>query len=338
MARLGQNAGISLRPHAKTHKSVDIARRQIDVGAIGICCATLNEAEALAEAEIPGLLLTSPTMGADTADRIGKLNREHGLLAVVDHPRQVEMLSAAIQPGDPALHLLVDVDVGQRRTGVRSLDDGVRLARMIARQRQLRFAGVQGFAGNAQHIADARNRKASACEAADVLQGLKNSLAEEGLAPGIVSGSGTGTCDVDASRPYTELQVGSYVFMDADYAVVRDETGGPLQFEPSLFVLATVVSTNCLGEITVDAGTKALATNGPPPAIVVGVAAGAHYRFAGDEHGIVSIPDGQRAPTLESRILFGATHCDPTVNLHKCYHVVSRNAVLLWPIRGRYGD
>ena len=336
MARLARDAGIKLRPHAKTHKSVDIARRQIEAGGIGIGCATLGEAESLADADIGGLLLTSPVMGADAFVRLTRLNRLCGLLAVVDHPMQVELLLKAIQPTDPPFQLLVDVDVGQNRTGVAAVGDGVALARMIAAQPRLRFAGIQGFAGNAQHVADPRDRKAFADMAADILCGLRDALIEEGLPPDIVTGSGTGTHKLDAAGPYTELQVGSYVFMDADYAAIRDEESRPLPFEPSLFVLATVISANRPDEVTVDAGTKALATNGPPPVAILGAADGARYRFAGDEHGILAIAPSHTPPTLGSRILLGATHCDPTVNLHACYHVVQGDAVSQWPIRGRY--
>ena len=335
-ARLARDAAIRLRPHAKTHKSVDIAARQMEAGAAGIGCATLDEAEMLADTNVRGLLLTSPVMGADAATRLTKLNREHRLQAVIDHPIQIEIPLKAMQPEDPPFHLLVDVDVGQRRTGVASVEDGIRLALMIAAHPRLRFAGIQGFAGNAQHIPDASDRKASAQRAAETLSRLRGELIKEGLAPAVITGSGTGTHKFDATGPFTELQVGSYVFMDADYAVIRDEEDRPLPFEPSLFVLATVISANRPGEVTVDAGTKALAANGPPPAVLVGVAAGAGYRFAGDEHGIVSIAGGHPAPALGTRILLGATHCDPTVNLHSCYHVVFDHALLRWPIRGRY--
>jgi len=337
MAALARVAGVKLRPHAKTHKSPEIASRQIKAGAIGIACATISEAEMLAEARIPGLLLTSPVMSAGAFARMAKLNREHGLMAVVDHAMQVEALAAALQSGDPPFGVLVDVDVGQARTGIVGIADGVRLAQMIAEQPKLKLMGVQGFAGNAQHIPDSAERTAASQSVADKLAKLRDALSSKGLSPSIISGSGTGTQNVDANGPYTELQVGSYVFMDADYDRIRDERNEPLPFEPSLFVLATVISVNRPGEVTVDAGTKALATNGPAPVILLGAPSGTRYRFAGDEHGIVSIPEGQLSPQLGARILIGATHCDPTVNLHAFYHEVADAALTRWPILGRYG-
>src|SRR5262249_46449786 len=149
--------------------------------------------------------------------------------------------------------------------------------------------------------------------------------------------SGTGTYGLDAGAPYTELQPGSYVFMDADYHRLRYQTGAEMPFSPSLFVLASVVSANRPGQGTVDAGTKALATNGPPPDHLIGAGPGASYRFAGDEHGIVMLPAGAPPPPLGARLLIGATHCDPTVNLHACLHAVGDRALERWPIRGRYG-
>jgi D-serine deaminase-like pyridoxal phosphate-dependent protein len=154
----------------------------------------------------------------------------------------------------------------------------------------------------------------------------------------IVSGSGTGTHAYDMAGPFTELQVGSYVFMDADYGRVRQDDGTALPFSPALFVLATVVSANRDGQVTVDAGTKALAVNGPPPARFIGLPAGASYTFAGDEHGTIRLPAGAARPAVGARILIEATHCDPTVNLHGAYHAVHRDgAVTTMAIVGRYG-
>jgi D-serine deaminase-like pyridoxal phosphate-dependent protein len=337
MASLARVAGVKLRPHAKTHKSPDIARRQMAAGAIGGACATLAEAEMLADAGIPGLLLTTPVMGGDVFARMAKLNRAHGLTAVVDHPMQVEALAAALQTNDPPFGVLIDVDVGQGRTGIVEITDGVRLARMVAQQSKAKFAGVQGFAGNAQHTPDPVERRGAAQKASDKLIELRDTLAAEGLSPAVITGSGTGTQGLDANGPYTELQVGSYVFMDADYDRIRDERNEPPPFEPSLFVLATVISVNRPGEVTVDAGTKPLATNGPTPAVLRGVPSGTRYRFAGDEHGILSMPQGRSVPPLGTRILIGATHCDPTANLHACYFEIAESGATPRPILARHG-
>jgi D-serine deaminase-like pyridoxal phosphate-dependent protein len=188
-------------------------------------------------------------------------------------------------------------------------------------------------------VVETADRRTAAADAAAALREVCAALDDAGLRPALVSGSGTGTHGFDSAGPYTELQVGSYLFMDADYGRIRGDEKGGLGFAPSLFVLATVVSVNRAGQVTVDAGTKALATNGPPPSVMLGVAPGATYRFTGDEHGAIMFPAGAAAPALGARVLIGATHCDPTVNLHAAYHAAWKSgASAVWPIRGRYGE
>jgi D-serine deaminase-like pyridoxal phosphate-dependent protein len=341
MAAIAAEHNVALRPHAKTHKCIEIARMQREAGAIGIACATIREAEALAQAGITGLLITSPLVDRDKAARLACLNRHSPVTAVVDHPAQLDVLCAALAPGDPPLGILIDVDIGQGRTGVSTLQDGHALARKAAGDPRIAFCGLQGYAGHVQHIVDPDARRSATHAAAATLRTLVALLKSDGLPCPIVSGSGTGTHAFDIGGiggPYTELQVGSYVFMDADYGRVRQDDGSPLPFAPALFVLATVVSANRHGQVTVDAGTKALAVNGPPPARFIDLAGGATYAFAGDEHGIVSLPEGASRPAPGARILIEATHCDPTVNLHAEFHAVHRDGVVAtMAIVGRYG-
>jgi D-serine deaminase-like pyridoxal phosphate-dependent protein len=340
IARMAATAAahkVALRPHAKTHKSPEIALRQLKAGAVGIACATLLEAEALAQAGVTGLLVTSPVVGADKAARLARLNRVSPLTVVVDHRDQIEGLRAAVAEGDPPLGVLIDVDVGQGRTGVTTLQDGHALARMAAADRRFAFRGLQGYAGHVQHVFDPVERRAAAANAVESLRALSVLLAAEGIACPIISGSGTGAHAYDMGGPYTELQVGSYVFMDADYGRVRQDDGSPLPFAPALYVLATVVSANRDDQVTVDAGTKALAVNGPAPAHFIGLPAGASYSFSGDEHGAIRLPPGSPRPAIGARVLIGATHCDPTVNLHPAYYAVdAEGAVTVMPILGRY--
>ena len=336
MAAISAQSGVKLRPHAKTHKSTEIARLQMDAGAIGIACATVAEAEMLVAAGIPNVLLTAPVATPAKFARLAALNRRSPLTITIDHVEQVAAAAAAVACDHPPLSVIVDTDVGQGRTGVTDIAEGMALARAIASRPQLRFAGIQGFAGNAQHIPEPVARRVAAEKAAGMLRQFAAALAEANLHPEIITGSGTGTHGQDRAGPYSELQVGSYVFMDSEYSRIVDEAGYGPPFEPSLFVMATVVSVNRPHEVTVDAGTKALATNGPPPCRMLGVAEGAVYRFAGDEHGILTFPKGARPPSLGQRILLGASHCDPTVNLHACYHVVDERQAQIWPIGARH--
>jgi D-serine deaminase-like pyridoxal phosphate-dependent protein len=333
-----RRAGVSLRPHAKTHKSPDIARRQRQAGAAGIACATILEAEDMIAAGISDVLITSPVVDAGKVRRLVELHRRSTIMLVVDHPLQVDAISASLAADDVPLALLVDVDVGQARTGVASMAAGLALAKHIQAAPRLRFAGLQGYAGHVQHIVDAENRQQAAHGAAALLGTLADRLRAEGLAPFIVSGSGTGASASDLDGEcYTELQPGSYVFMDADYARLRERNGMPLPYDNALFVLATVISVNRAGQVTVDAGTKALAVNGPLPDRIVGAPSGSRYTFAGDEHGTITLPPAAANPRLGSHVLIGTTHCDPTVNLHNGYHVVKGDGTLMhWPIIGRY--
>ncbi len=338
MAAAARRAGVALRPHAKTHKSPDIARRQLRSGAVGIACATIREAEDMIAAGIPDMLITSPVVGADKVQRLVELHRRSAVMLTVDHPSQADDISAALGSDDMPLALLVDVDIGQARTGVTSAAECLALARHIQAAPRLRFVGLQGYAGHVQHIIAAQERQQAVHEAGAILRACADRLKADGLAPAVISGSGTGASafDLDAGC-YTELQVGSYVFMDADYGRLRERDGAPMPYENALFVLATVISINRAGQATVDAGTKALAVNGPPPDLIIGVPDGSSYTFAGDEHGTITLPPSASAPTLGSRVLIDATHCDPTVNLHDGYHVATGDGTLAhWPIVGRY--
>jgi D-serine deaminase-like pyridoxal phosphate-dependent protein len=338
MAQTAEDHSVALRPHAKTHKCPDIALMQLRAGAAGIACATVLEAEALAQAGVTGLLVTSPVVGPDKAMRLARLNRISPMAVVVDHAAQLEGLRAVLSDDDPPLGILVDVDLGQARTGVATLQDGHALARAAARDPRFAFCGLQGYAGHVQHIFDPAERRTAAHDAVALLRTMASVLEADGVPCPIVSGSGTGAHGYDLAGPYTELQVGSYVFMDADYGRVRQDDGSPLPFTPALFVLATVVSANRDGQVTVDAGTKALAVNGPPPAHFIGLPAGASYAFSGDEHGAIRLPPGAPPPAIGTRVLIGATHCDPTVNLHAEYHAVHPDgSVTVMPIVGRYG-
>ena len=337
MAAIAAEHHISLRPHAKTHKCLEIARMQLDAGAVGIACATIREAEALVQGGITGLLITSPLVGGDKPARLARLNRHTRVVVVVDHPAQLDALCAARSPGDPRLGILVDVDIGQGRTGAATVQDGHALARMAAGDPRIAFRGLQGYAGHVQHIVDPAARRSATRTAVETLRTLVALLETDGVQCPIVSGSGTGAHAYDMGGPYTELQVGSYVFMDADYGRVRQDDGSALPFAPALFVLATVVSANHDGQITVDVGTKALAVNGPSPTRFIGLTPGATYAFGGDEHGIIALPEGAPRPALGTRILIEATHCDPTVNLHAEFHAVHDDGATTMAIVGRYG-
>jgi 3-hydroxy-D-aspartate aldolase len=333
MAAFARQAGLALRPHAKTHKSAEIARRQIAAGAAGVCCAKLGEAEALADAGIEGILITSPVVGPAIERLIALASRAKGLRASVDHPGVVEALDRA----GVTMTVLVDVDPGLRRTGVADAAAAVALARRIEQAPNLTYGGVQFYCGSQQHIEAFAGRRVAIAERTAYLSEVIAALTEAGLKPPVVTGGGTGSHRIDAELGVlTELQVGSYIFMDRQYGDCELTDDGPAPFETSLFVDARVISANHPVLSTVDAGFKAFSTEAGAPPIVRGAAEGSTYRFMGDEHGAVVPPKGTEPPRLGEVVTFAAPHCDPTVNLYDAYHVVKDGTLVdIWPIEAR---
>ena len=336
MAECAASSGIALRPHAKSHKSVEIARLQIEAGAIGVSCATLGEAGVMLEAGIPSVLVTSPVVGTRKIRRLIEWARRTGpgqLIVVADHPDNVEALAAAAVDLDHPLPVLVDYHSGYHRTGVANAAAAVALARKIAQSNTLSFGGLQAYGGNIQHIGNRREREQAAARLRETVVGIVAAIEGAGLEVAIVTGIGTGTQEFDSvGRVFTEMQPGSYVFMDSDYLKVLTEPLRPAPFETSLFVQSTVVSVNAPDWVTVDAGVKSLATDSGKPAVARGMAGPSTYEFFGDEHGKLIVDTAHR-PALGERIELIASHCDPTVNLYRHYHVVDNDTlVALWPI------
>ena len=338
MASFAKAHNVKLRPHSKTHKSADIARRQIAAGALGVCCAKLGEAEALAEQGIDGLHITSPVVTPQAVARLIELNGKlKDLMVVVDHPANVEALAAAAAKAGKPLTVVVDIDPGIHRTGVASPEGVVGLVQKVARLKSLKYAGVQFYCGSHQHIKEFAQRKAAIEERTAYLKGILAKLDAAGLRPSIVTGSGTGTHFIDAKLGvFTELQVGSYVFMDHDYEVCDLRGLDRPTFEQALQIDARVVSANKPGMATVDAGLKAMATEKGPPQILSGAAPGSTTRFMGDEHLAVIAPEGGAAPAHGEQVILVPPHCDPTVNLYESYHVVKGDTLVdIWPVTAR---
>ncbi len=339
MARHCRDVGMNCRPHVKGHKSGRVGREQIDRGAIGLSCATLGEAEAMARAGVSGLLITSPMVTDGMIERLVALNRAtEGLLATVDNPANVTSLAAAARASAKSLGVLVDFDVGQRRTGAVSEAAAVDLARAVAHADGLEYRGVQAYYGHLQAIQACADRKAAAMVQIERLRALRDALAGAGLVPAVVSGGGTGTFDIDyLGKAFTEIQPGSYALMDAPYSDVALSEDRPSRFEVALFVQGTVVSTNHPGQVTVNAGMKALATDGPGPRVATGAPAECGYTIAGDEHGIVAFPDAETcALSIGDVIEWITPHCDTTTNLYDVFHCVREDTLVdIWPIDGR---
>ncbi|MGD9965936.1 MAG: DSD1 family PLP-dependent enzyme [Hyphomonadaceae bacterium] len=336
MAAYARSKNIALRPHAKTHKSVEIARLQIAAGATGLCCAKLGEAEALAAGGIGDILITSPVVTPQAIERLIALNACSRVLGVVaDNADNVDALASAAAAAEKTLTVLVDVDPGIRRTGAPTAEAAVALGRRIVATPGLHFGGVQYYCGVQQHIESYAERRAAIADRTVYLSTVLAALRDAGLHPDLVTGGGTGTHRIDAELGVlTELQAGSYVFMDKQYndCDLDGQNGEP--FETALFVDAHVISANAASMATIDAGFKALSTDGGLPVVTDGAPAAAMFVFMGDEHGALVAPDHQFR--IGDHISLAVPHCDPTVNLYDAYHVVRGNTLIdIWPVSAR---
>jgi 3-hydroxy-D-aspartate aldolase len=274
---------------------------------------------------------------AEGCRRLAALNRHcPEFMVVADHAANVEMLGAAAAASDEPLRVVLDLDVGQHRTGIVPGDRATALAATIAATPGLRLAGIQGYAGHLMHVHDRGEREAATMAVMAALAETRNALEARGMACPIVTGGGTGTFDLDpAAAVLTDLQAGSYVFMDAEYEDVWESADERAPFDTSLFVQTTVISANLPGRATTDAGLKAFAADAGPPRVVGGAPGGTRYLFRGDEHGGLEFSDGN-ALGIGAIITCTVPHCDPTVNLYDHYHVVRGDTVIdIWPVDAR---
>ena len=325
MAAFGRKTGKAIRPHAKTHKSPLIARMQLDRGAIGLCCAKLGEAEVMADAGLGPLLITTEIAGQPKMARLVALRKRAVVLAAVDDMDTARSLSDAMRAAGLVLDVLVDVNVGQERTGV-TPDGAGELAACVASLSGLRLRGIQAYEGHLQHVYAEADRRAKWRECADRMLAARDGITTRGLNVEILSTAGTGTCAFAAElAEVTEVQAGSFPFMDCDYARVEG-----LPYETSLTVLASVVSRQRDDTAVIDAGWKALSTDAGTPAVKGRPEL--EYATKGDEHGGVR---GARM-TPGERIELVPSHCDTTVNLYDEYVCVRTGVVeAVWPIAAR---
>ena len=323
---------VRLRGHAKTHKCPTVALHQIARGAVGSCCQKVSEAEAMVAGGVRNVLVSNEVVGRRKIERLIGLARQAEIMVCVDDPGNVDDLDAAARAAGVRLPVLVEIDVGNLRCGVAPGEPAVALARHVAAQRGLRFAGLQAYYGRAQHINEVdKRREAIEAGIADVRRTV-GLLERAGLPCEIVSGAGTGSYRWEAaSGVYNEVQAGSYCFMDVEYGLVE---GFPREFKQSLFVLATVMSRAAPERAVLDAGLKALSVDKGMPR-VHGLA-DVEFLRASDEHGVLRVGSGAQALRLGDRVWLIPGHCDPTINLYDWYVAVRGGRVeALWPITAR---
>lgn len=324
--------GLRVRPHAKSHKCPEIARRQIAQGAVGICCQKLSEAAVFAQAGIQDILLTNQVVGAGKLAKLAQLSQTIRLGVLVDDAQQLSELALAMADLPNALDVYIEIEVGGQRCGA-SPDAAVNLAKRITQAKGLRFTGLHCYHGPAQHLRQASARANAISGAAQVAQDTVKRLQLAGIAVPCLTGAGTGTFWLERdSGVYDEIQPGSYIFMDRDYAD-NEFDSGDVRFEHALFIQTTVMSVSHEGFVVVDAGLKSMSVDSGMPR--VHAAAGLSYVRASDEHGVIDTTQGQR-PALGQTLRLIPGHCDPTVNLYDELVVVQGGQVLdMWSIAAR---
>ncbi len=330
--------GAKLRGHAKTHKSPVIAKLQMARGAVGNCTQKVAEAEVLAWGGISDILVSNEVVGASKLARLCGLARIAKVAVCADDEAQVSAIEAAAEASGIRMTVLVEIDVGAARCGVTPGPDAVALAQKIAASKHLIFGGLQAYHGSAQHKRTPEERRNLIGGAIDASRRTVEQLRQQGLACAIVGGAGTGTFEIEsASGVYNEIQAGSYVFMDADYARNLDEAGAPVTtFRHALFVLSTVMSASQPGIAVLDAGHKAVAVDSGMP--TVWQRPDIRYVSASDEHGKLTVGSETTTPKLGEKLRLVPGHCDPTVDRFDWYVGVRNGRVeCLWPVAARGG-
>jgi D-serine deaminase-like pyridoxal phosphate-dependent protein len=333
MASAIAGRNVRLRPHAKSHKCPEIARRQVALGAFGVCCQKVSEAAVFVDAGIADVLVTNEVVGETKVRHLMELARRARLGVLVDHPMQVQALATAATAQQVVLDVYVEVNVGANRCGVAPGEPAARLARHVADNPPLRFAGLQCYHGPAQHLRTRDARAQAIASATEAARASVRAIEAVGLRVERITGAGTGSFVHElAGGVFNELQAGSYVFMDRDYG--DNQLGaGDVAFEHALFVRATVMSRPAADRAIVDAGLKASSVDSGMPTVWQRPAL--RYVKAADEHGVIATPSAQDL-ALGDTVLLVPGHCDPTVNLYDeliCFRGDTVEAV--WPIGAR---
>jgi D-serine deaminase-like pyridoxal phosphate-dependent protein len=335
MAEFAKKHRIRWRPHAKLHKSVALAKMQIKAGAVGVCVQKTAEAEVMVAGGVYNVYISNQVVASGKLARVARLAQQvasrGGQLAIaVDSSEGVIRLAQAMNEARTnsgmasgtanvatVIDVFVEIDVGQGRCGVEPGSAAVTLALEIRKHPALRFAGLQAYHGKAQHLRRAQDRRIAIARAVDAVVLTRELIAAQGMEVGLVTGAGTGSLVLEAaSGVYGELQAGSFMFMDADYAQNERDPAQP-QFEHALFVKTQVISTHS-SHVVCDAGHKSHAIDSGMPLVhSFDAASGLAYVNGGDEHGILRPTEGNtRLPGLGQMLWLIPGHCDPTVNLH----------------------
>ncbi|MEO6929321.1 MAG: DSD1 family PLP-dependent enzyme [Casimicrobiaceae bacterium] len=337
MATTVRAQGVRLRPHAKSHKCPPLALQQVALGAAGICCQKTDEAAAFVEAGITDVLVTNEVIAPSKLARLAALATRARIGVLCDDSRAVAAISRAAMDAGASIDVYVEVDVGAARCGVAPGAAAAVLAAMIANAPNLHFAGLQCYQGAAQHLRLPRQRQAAVSAAIEAAIASRDACVARGLQVAAITGAGTGTFELEMlSGVFTELQPGSYPFMDADYAR-NQHASCAIGFAQSLYVLTTVMSTPTPERAICDAGLKSMSFDSGLP--LVAARAGLTYVKASDEHGVLQCDLDHPPAGWGERLHLVPGHCDPTVNLYDWLVGIRDERVeCVWPVaRGTLG-
>jgi D-serine deaminase-like pyridoxal phosphate-dependent protein len=331
--------GIASRPHAKTHKCPTIAQMQMDRGSVGICTAKVSEAEVMFQNGIDNILNTTGNVTPTKINRAMNLRQQcPGFIQATDSQANARLLSEAAVAKGIVADVVVDVDPGIRRTGTPFGQPALQLAQLIDQLPGLNFVGMLCYDAAAQHVPGFETRKAQTLERMAQATDTFELMRASGLNTEIFSGGGTGTYNIDHDTKHmTDVQVGSYVFMDASYITIGGEEDAELysDFHTSLTIMTTVLNDQYEGRATTDAGSKACTINQPWP--IIKGESGMSYRSGSDEFGTILYEEGAtRDYSVGDKAELIVSHCDPVVNLYDQMYAVRNDMVeAVWPISAR---
>lgn len=328
---------INLRPHCKTHKCSKLAQLQLNYGAIGISAAKIAEAEVLINKGVSGVLVTSPVVTSYKIARlISCLKQAPEIIVVADNEQNINDLNQAAASIQTRLNVLVDLDSGIGRTGV-AFEKAVDFARKIHALPWLNLAGIQCYAGNLQHVHSYDVRRNQSLKVMQAASELVNEFRNQGLPCSILTGTGTGTYDIDvAATEVTEIQPGSYTVMDVEYSIIGSKTNKKsfTAFKPAMTLLTSVISSNRSEHVTVDAGTKSIYVDAiNKPEIISHPGLIYEWGGFGDEHGKITASAKNRLPENGAVLELIVPHCDPTINLFDKFFITEHDRVIdVWEI------
>jgi len=336
MADYAKKKNVKLRPHSKSHKCPAIAHQQIALGAVGVCCQKVSEAEVMVSHGILDVLVSNQVIGRTKLDRLATLALQAKIMVCVDDLDNINEMDEAAKVFNATINVLVEVNVGSGRCGVLPQEPVLALAKAIMSCENLNFSGLQAYHGVAQHIRSYEGRRRAILQATHQVEETIKLLSLHDIECDVIGGGGTGTYIFEAtSGIYNELQVGSYVFMDHDYALNLNDKGEQInEFKQSLFIKAAVLSKPEDNRCVLDAGLKAYSTDSGLP--VVHDIENTEVLGAADEHTNIRFDNSLPVPEIGESISLLPSHCDPTVNLHDWLIGIRNNQVqTIWPIAAR---